>query len=464
MKQPIQLAIKILICFVLITSVSSAEYIEQVEEITAGNFFGYGARQMAMGGAGIMAIDGAALFYNPANLARIPRIEFNFGLSNQKYTNKSSVRPIRREVDYSGAVPRDSTLSPRFGGYLPALNSAENSKTNTRINSAILTIPYPTYRGSMVVSVGMTKGVSFDRLFRLNHIDTSAAGDIIALGNEFQSGALTQWGAGIGIDLSPRIAFGGALYLYTGKHNYNWEYALDSLDVLSYQAEDLIVDTYLGYNLKMGLSIRLNYALALGIAVETPLTLNVEEEYNGYEIINNALFSYSDYTEYEVKKPFVLSGGISAQFNNTSLMADFDYTDWSQLEYGDNPNMEIYNDNIKSYYIDVVRFRLGGEYVFPELGLSARAGYFSDPLPIKNSFVNNNRNGFTFGLGILVDQVMTIDVAFVHGSYERNSDFFYSEMYDESNPDDIIYLGDHNLIVDEEISYNRLFLTAAYRF
>ncbi len=464
MKQPVQMTIKILLCFVLVTSISSAEYIEQVEEITAGNFFGYGARQMAMGGAGIMAIDGAALFYNPANLARIPRIEFNFGLSNQKYTNKSSVRPIRKEVDYSGAVPQDSTLSPRFDGYLPSLNSAENSKTNTRINSAIITIPYPTYRGSMVVSIGMTRGVSFDRLFKLNHIDTSATGDIIALGNVFQSGALTQWGAGIGIDLSPKIAFGGALYLYTGKHNYNWEYALDSLDLLSYQAEDLIVDTYLGYNLKMGLSIRINHAIALGMAVETPLTLNIEEEYNGFEIINNSLFSYSDYTEYEVKKPFVLSGGVSAQFNNTTLMADFDYTDWSQLEYSDNVNMEIFNDNIRSYYIEVVRVRLGGEYVFPELGLSARAGYFRDPLPIKDSFINRNRSGFTLGLGLLIDQVMTIDLAYVHGSYERNSDFIYASEYDETDPENPILTGTHNLIVDEEISYNRLFLTAAYRF
>lgn len=464
MKKLNLLAVKILFCLVFITSISSAEYIEQVEEITAGNLFGYGARQMAMGGAGIMAIDGAALFYNPANLARIPRIEFNFGLSNQRYKDRSSVRPIRREVDYSGAVTQSNVLSPRFPGFQPVINSVENSKVNTRVNSAIITIPYPTYRGSMVVGIGMTRGINFDQIFRFSHTDTSATGDIISIGDEFQSGALTQWGAGVGIDLSPRIAFGGALYLFTGKHNYNWEYALDSLDVLSYKAEDLIVDKYLGFNMKLALSIRLNHIIALGMAVETPLTLNVDEEYNGYEIINDSTESYYDYTEYDVKKPFVLSGGISAQFNNSTLMADFDYTDWSQLAYGDNVEMEKYNDDIRSYYKDVIRFRLGGEYVFPEIGVSARAGYFNDPLPIKSSFVNQNRSGYTLGLGILIDRVMTIDLAFVHGSYERNSDFFYSQLYDESDPDNIIYIGDHYLIVDEEISYNRFYLTTAYRF
>ena len=200
MKKTNKLGLMILLIFVFTINISLAEYIEQVEEITAGNFFGYGARQMAMGGAGIMAIDGAALFYNPANLARIPRIEFNFGLSSQRYRDRSSVQSIRREVDYRGANTQSNIGSARFQGFQPISSSTENSKINTRLNSAIITVPYPTYRGSMVIGVGMTRGINFDRLFRLSHLDTSMAGDITALGDEFQSGALTQWGAGIGLD------------------------------------------------------------------------------------------------------------------------------------------------------------------------------------------------------------------------------------------------------------------------
>jgi len=457
----IKSALVIFFCLISLASVSFADYIEQVEEITAGNFFGYGARQMAMGGAGIMAIDGAALFYNPANLARIPRIEFNFSLSNQRYANKSSVRDVRREVDYSGAITQSTTISDRFDGYLSALNSSKSSKINTRINSAIVTIPYPTYRGSMVIGIGMVRGVSFDKLFRLNHIDTSLAGDIEALADEFQSGGLTQWGVGVGIDLSPRIAFGGAFYLYTGSHDYNWEYSLDSLDVLSYEADNLIVDKYLGYNMKLALSMRLNHIVALGIAVETPVIFNVEEEANIYEMIDGAVITDEYiYSEWEVKKPYVFSGGISAQFNNSILTADFDYTDWSQLKYDDNVEMEKENINIRSYYKDVLRFRLGGEHVFPKSGFSIRAGYFNDPIPLVSDFVNNNRSGITFGAGILIDQVMTIDVAYVHGSYKRNSDLVYSTVVDTEDN----LLSSHNLIVDEDISYNRIFLTAAYRF
>jgi len=190
----------------------------------------------------------------------------------------------------------------------------------------------------------------------------------------------------------------------------------------------------------------------------------VNEDYNSYESLNNSDTSYYDYIEYKVRKPLVLSGGISAQFNNAEVTADLDYTDWSQLEYGGNSEMETYNNDIKSYYTDVLRIRLGGEYVFPRAGLSLRAGYFRDPLPIKSSFINKNRNGFTLGAGILLDQVMTIDLAFVHGSYGRNSDFFYANIYDNTDSDAPIWTGTYNLVVDEDISYNRLFLTAAYRF
>jgi len=448
------------LCFIQIASVIKAEYIEQVEEISAGNFFGYGARQMSMGGAGIMTIDGTALFYNPANLARIPRIEFIFGMSNQKFKDKSAVRPVRKEIDYSTPIPIADTYSPRFEGYLPVSNSVEESKINSRINSAIVSVPYPTYRGSMVIGVGMTRSASFDRIFALNHIDTSAAGDIIAAGKEFQSGGLNQWAAGIGLDLSPRVAFGGAIYVYTGKHDYSWNYALDSLDVLSYEKEDLITDDYFGFNAKLALSMRLNQTVSLGMAVESPLTFKVEEEYNGYESLNGDGTYYYDYIKYDIKKPFVFSGGISAQINNAALMADLDYTDWSQLEYGNNKDMEIYNSDIRLYYTDVVRMRLGGEYVFPNLGLSLRAGYFNDPLPIKSEFINNNRDGFSLGAGILIDQVMTIDLAFVHGSYGRNSDFVYASTKDDND----VITSTHNLIIDEDVSYNRLFLTTAYRF
>ncbi len=455
------LALITILAALSIPSPAEGDYIESVEEITAGNFLGFGARQMAMGGAGMMSIDGTALYYNPANLARIPRIEFNFGLTSQKYTDESNVRKVRKMVNTTGAVPTVDIYAGRFEDFTAGLSSLDDSRNNTRINSAILSIPYPTYRGSLVVGIGVVRTADFDRTFRFTHRDRHAIyGDIIAAGSEFQSGGLHQWSAGIGMDLSPRVSFGVSISMYTGKHEYNFEYDLDSASGLIYHSEQFIEDSYLGFGAKLGLAMQISPNIGLGLAVESPVTLSIDEDVHAYSYELNSLdgesiedIYYS--VEYNVKKPFAFSAGLLIQRGHISLVADIDYADWSQLEYGDNIIMEEYNDKIKDYYHDVLRSRVGAEAVLPNYGLSLRAGLFSDPLPYNKSFQNKSRQGYTLGVGLLVDQVMTIDVAYVHGSYSRNSDFYYG------STDAGL---DHYLIIDEDISYNRIFLTAAYRF
>ena len=129
--------------------VAWGQYIESVEEITAGNFFGYGARQMAMGGTGLMTNDGTSLFYNPANLARIPRIEIHYGMSHQKFDDKSYFRPLRKIVDYNNIIPSVNTYTGRFEGFTSSANRSENSKTNTRIGSTFLITTRLIYQGTV---------------------------------------------------------------------------------------------------------------------------------------------------------------------------------------------------------------------------------------------------------------------------------------------------------------------------
>jgi long-subunit fatty acid transport protein len=307
----------------------------------------------------------------------------------------------------------------------------------------------------------MVRTSDFDKTFRFMHLDRhDIEGDLIAVGSEFQSGGLYQWSAGFGIDLSPRISFGASLSMYTGKHDYDFEYGLDSCDVLTFQSEQLIEDRYLGFGAKVGLAVQLTPEIGIGIAAESPVTLKVDEDvheyYSGWDDVEGSYNGEDAYpVEYDVKRPFVFSGGFMFQSGLISIAGDIDYTDWSQLSYGDNIYMEEENDNIKEYYRDVLRSRIGAEVVIPSYGLSLRAGLFSDPLPYVDEFQNDFRQGYTFGLGFLVDQVMTIDLAYVHGSYGRNSDLLYG--YTDTDLE-------HYLVVDEDITYNRIFMTAAYRF
>ncbi len=465
-----RLCLLISLCALICTGAfAQVSYIESVQEITAGNYAGIGARQMAMGGTGIMAIDGTALFHNPANLSRVPRIEFMFGLSNQKYKDNSSVRPDQLLVDtLTGFTQMNQGY--RFDGFTPLSGTAEDNKSNTRISNAILTIPYPTYRGSLVIGLGVARVADFDRVFSFAHLDRSVDGDISASGEEFQSGSLYQWSGGFGMELSPRVAVGASVSLYTGTNNYDFAYKLDSIGYLYFQSDKYITDKYLGVGAKIGMSMQVNYYFAFGITVESPSIMDISEDYSQrYTEVDDGI-AQPDYIEggsvnYNLKRPFVFSLGAQIEKNNALLEGNASYTDWSQMSYSDNPGMEQENKYIKTFYRDVLRYSIGAEYVIPSLSLSIRGGLFSDPLPFKDQFINNNRNGYSLGLGVLIDQVLTIDLAYVHGSYSRNSNLLYGfdSIEDPNNPGQ--FRGyDHYLVMDEDISYNRIYLTAASRF
>jgi len=87
--------------------------------------------------------------------------------------------------------------------------------------------------------------------------------------------------------------------------------------------------------------------------------------------------------------------------------------------------------------------RIGAEYVLPGPGVSLRAGFFTDPLPIPSDYIDEDRKYFTFGVGFLVDQVMSIDLAAVIGGY--------TIAYKDPLP------------YTEEYQTRRIFLTMAYR-
>jgi len=386
---------------------------------------------MAMGGAGMMSIDGMALYYNPANLARIPRIELNLGFSYQKSNHKSTSRQ-------AGIIS-----APSY--------SAEDDKTNTRLNSLILTVPYPTYRGALVFGFGMARTANFDRLTTFYYQeDYEMALEVL------ESGGIYEYSAGFGLDLSPRISFGGAISLYSGKHEFNSEYEVYLTSAIVRQEQEIIEDKYLGVGAKIGLAMQLSPHVGLGIMVESPVTLNVEN--NGSYVVNYGTAGYYPTAEYDVKKPFVFSSGLITRYNNFNILLDAKFTDWSQLSYGDNSLMEQDNNLFNQYYRETLDFHIGGEYAIPQMGLALRAGYFNVPLPYEedDTYSGSRRDGITLGFGFLVDQVLMVDVAYISSGYTTDITL--------EPAGDIGEYFDNDIQFSEDVSYGKFLITGAYRF
>ncbi len=381
---------------------AEAQQLDQpdVSEPAAGNFFGIGARAMGMGGAHIaVATDATALIYNPAGLARIPRIEFSGSLSYQRLKNSTGYFEL---------------TTPNYNhSFL---------QTNTRFNSGNIVLPVPTYRGSLVLAIGVNQIKNFDKI--LDYVNPN----IPESTNRGESGGLYVWSFGGAIDLSPQVSMGVAFNYWSGKYEYTLltnGISSHNDTSFSYQWNDDISDRYSGFNAKLGARIQPNKIFVIGATIETPVTFTIKESW--LEITDNVYYTpYQDAihesdegnSKYKFTLPFSFGLGVCANLKDMIIAADVNYTDWTQMEYNRLAQRTDANRIIKEVYKDVLRWHLGAEYTIPKIGTALRAGYYQNPFPYKYAGIKSNRNYFTFGFGFLIDQVTTIDFSLVHGNWE----------------------------------------------
>ncbi len=420
-----------------------AQQIGIFEEVTAGNFYGIGAKQMAMGGTGIAnGWDGGALYYNPAMLTRIYRVEFQIGMSHQKFTSQTS------------------QATDRYVGLNSVVNGFEDDLTKTRFSTVNLTVPVPTYRGSLVVGFGVNRFITFDRAYQLDVLDRTTGGlNVETTENELESGGIYLYSAGAGIDISPNISLGLSLNIYSGKRhlNYNYNY-LDQTNNYSDGVSGHTTEDYIGAGVKGGLLARPNRNLSIGLVIESPVDWQIEQTFSEDSYYNDdgSITTHQDAgtVEYNLTRPFVFGGGVAFRSRTLTVTGDIEYIDWSQLSYNDNPAMEQKNDSLSSLYRGVLNLRLGAEYQLPRLGLALRGGIFSLPLANDKAIDNNqltevvddDRIGFSMGFGWLMDRVLLLEGAFVSGSYRNH------------------YTGYNFIRTERESTFQRIFMTVSYRY
>ncbi len=437
-------ALGILLCVLVASVAASAQDLGGLEEVTAGNFFGFGARQMSMGGAGIAAsLDGAALYYNPAALARIHKIELQLGLTHQKFHNETS-QP-----------------GNRYDGFRSILNTAKIDQTKTRFGSVNMTIPVPTYRGSLSVAFGINRIMSFDKATLLHVIDENSGGDRIDdYAKEFETGGLYMYSGGAGFDISPNLSLGMAINIYSGKDDYTYEYVYtdNAVNMIEASGANHVTEDYIGISAKGGLLARPNEHLSIGLTIESPMDFQVEYTFSDAP-------DYIEYIKYDVTRPFIFGGGVAVRSGMFLATADAEYVDWSQMSYNDNPDEAALNDSLALLYRDVLNLRGGVEFQIPTAGLALRAGAFVNPLPYRKEgvvdsrtvkFIDKDRKGISAGFGWLIDDVLMLEAAYVRGSLTRR--------YPESYVADAVPVNTASSLATAEDTFNRVYVTMSYRY
>lgn len=388
----------------------------QVEEPSAGNFFGVGARAMGMGGAQIATADDASgLVYNPARLTKVKRIEFSGGMTHQRLNNET------------GSIGNVQPLSPYY------LNESL-TQSNTRFSSANIVLPVPTYRGSLTFALGFNRMKSFDHVFHSTLIDPTNNNAIALDALALETGGINMWSFGGAIDLSPNISVGVAVNYWKGQDDYLQEYYLQTLMVS--ERNQYLYD-YSGWNAKLGFSVDASKFLSLGATIDFPTKFSIDQDFSfDYDTAGSVPELTEEFGHYDLTHPYSFGVGAALNFKYVTLAGDINITDWSQLK----PSARAGVDErlYKEIYQEVTCWHLGAEFALPKLATKLRAGFYADPIPFKSVYLKTDRRYFTLGAGFLIDQVMTLDVAWNHGVNEFRDDF--SQMIKESYTTDKFFV------------------------
>ncbi|RPH93744.1 hypothetical protein EHM69_09410 [candidate division KSB1 bacterium] len=352
--------------------------------LTTGQYVGNGARPMGLGGTYTgVADDYSSVWWNPAGLAQVKRIELQGSLSRTGYGNETSY----------------------YGG------TDDGSTSSLRLNNIGLVFPVPVYQGALSFAFGYNQVMAFDRR-TLVQSPTSGTATWDNF-DELETGRLGMWTAAGAVDVSPNLSLGLGLSYWTGLDDYNLSGRYTDNGERIY-TETTVKTDLSAWGANIGGMFRAGRYARLGVMFQTPLNMSLEEEWTQSDD--------NGFVNYRMTYPAVFRVGASFCPGRWLLATDVEYRDWTSLEFrGDTPYDGVSrvsaNQQIKKDYQSTTKFSVGGEYLFPAYGLRARAGYSYQPSDYKKAGGEDNRNLFSVGLGVLVDRSVMIDAAVQTTSY-----------------------------------------------
>jgi len=355
--------------------------------LTTGQYVGSGSRALGLGGTytGI-ADDYSSVWWNPAGLAQVKRIELQGSLSRAGYGNKTSY----------------------YGG------SDDGTTSTLRLNNVGVVFPVPVYQGALSFAFGYTQVQAFDRR---TQVTAPAPGERFWDDfDELEDGRLGLWTLASAVDVTPNLALGLALNYWTGADDYSLTGHYTESSVTDYWET---TDNYKlsAWGLNVGSLFRIQRYARIGLMFQPPLNVLLENEWTDPDTIGAI--------DYRMSMPAIFRAGVSFCPGRWLLAADVEYRDWTTLEYRSDSTgyrgvtRAVANRQIKNDYQSTTRFSVGGEYLFPAYGLRARAGYGFEPSSYKLNGGEDDRHIFSFGVGVLVDRSVMLDAAFRTTSYKE---------------------------------------------
>ncbi len=441
-----------------------AQNYNDVLRLSSPGFFP-SARIMGMGGAAIgMGGDYSSVLVNPAGLGLVKKSELTGGLNYSVFDNTSTFFNSQTNFDVS----------------------------STSLNQIGFAFPFPTYRGSFVIGFGYNMIKDFNSTVKFNGFNsgnnsmiqelvsanddlaynlglsyptydsqgnylkdaTKIKGNLNQHGNVTDEGKIDQWSLSAAIEIAKNVFVGASLNILGGNYksrrnyyeedvnnNYPSNLLLDPNDsstagFQTFYLNDVVDWSLSGWNAHLGILYKMKF-LNLGLGVKLPSKFTIKEKYfvYGESYFDKNSFSidppYESDVEYDVNTPWEFSGGASFELAMLRFNADAVFIDYTQMEFADGLNsadMSANNNDIKELFRSVLNYSFGGEVKVPLMNVVLRAGYSYRPSPFKDDDPKYDKKYYTFGIGFNPNANISVDFAFVKGSWENFTDNYGSNV------------------------------------
>lgn len=376
------------------------------------------------------------VFYNPTARSKGEDLKtgwlsFNYGVSYNKTNNFNTT------IDYSGTNP-GSSIADYFSDlatfYLAAGNPANNS--NALPPNTLEDMAYGNF---------------------LIEYDPSGYFPTTSLNNSqrnlvYRTGSQSEVNFGAGANYSNKLYVGASIALASLNYNSDRQFTeTGSNRIFAGQQPDFIGGTYditynnyqnttgTGVNGKIGMIYRATDAVRVGLSFATPTWFQVSDSFSEsldtrYTRANGgAIPPYTNRpqiydTEYTLRTPFKVNGGLSAIISQQGLIsADIEYVDYSSVNFKSNDQITDQNTNedIRDRYKAAVNLRLGGEYKINNMML--RGGYNRAGSPFRNLDIATDI--LSAGIGFR-GEIIYVDLAYQNATVSTtNTPYIISPEY-----------------------------------
>ena len=138
------------------------------------------------------------------------------------------------------------------------------------------------------------------------------------------------------------------------------------------------------------------------------------------------------YEDYDVKTPSEIRGSVAYIFGKHGLLSlDYVYKDYQNSHIGPNDNAVFIdlNNQINKNWASTSSYRIGGE--LRRNGVIFRGGYHLDQSPYKNTSIESDRSGYTYGVGFNF-RASTIDISFLKSNQEGSHQLYDTGLTDRA--------------------------------